>query len=82
VSTQGFGSWPNRPGHENIWYLADGSDGWYVISPDGGECGPFTEDEAGAKKRELMEHAAQGLGYDAAGNLIGGRSPSLQEPQT
>lgn len=55
MSTQGFGPWPNAPGYANVWYLADGSDGWYVISPEGGECGPFdTEEQAGEKRDALM----------------------------
>jgi hypothetical protein len=51
MSTQGFGPWPAIDG---VWHLADGTDGWYVVSPDGGECGPFTEDEAGRAKERLM----------------------------
>jgi hypothetical protein len=36
------------------WHIEDRSedgriDGWYVIRPGGGECGPFTEDEANAR---------------------------------
>lgn len=64
MSTQGFGPWHGQ------WYLADGTDGWYVVSPEGGECGPFTEDGAGEKKRELMEHHAKNLAHDASGNLV------------
>lgn len=30
--------------------------GWYVISPWGGECGPFTEEEGAAKMRELRAY--------------------------
>lgn len=35
------------------WCLEDREDGWYVLSPWGGVCGPFTEEEGAAKMREL-----------------------------
>lgn len=38
------------------WCLEDRDDGWYVISPWGGVCGPFTEDEGAAKMRELRAY--------------------------
>lgn len=61
MSTQGFGPWPNRPGYANVWYLADGSDGWYVISPEGGECGPFDrEADAAAKLQQLTFTESEG----------------------
>lgn len=46
-------------GIENHWHMADGwpADGWHVIAPgameDHGIAGPFTEDEAAAKLKEL-----------------------------
>lgn len=38
------------------WHLEDGEDGWYVVSPWGGRCGPFTEDAGAAKMRELRAY--------------------------
>lgn len=38
------------------WCLEDGEDGWYVVSPWGGRCGPFTEEEGSAKMRELRAY--------------------------
>lgn len=64
MSTQGFGSWHGQ------WYLADGTDGWYVVSPCGGECGPFTEEEAGAKRDELRALWDLDLAYNAEAELV------------
>lgn len=40
----------------NEWYLADSEYGWYVVSPWGGQCGPFTEERAGERMRELRAY--------------------------
>jgi hypothetical protein len=47
------------------WHIEDRSedgrsDGWYVIRPGGGECGPFTEDEASRMLPILQERHPTG----------------------
>jgi hypothetical protein len=44
--------WPFEPWNGQ-WYLADTDVGWFVVSPWGGHCGPFTEEGGAERMREL-----------------------------
>lgn len=47
--------WPFPPFHGQ-WYLADTEVGWFVVSPWGGHCGPFTEDAGALMMRALRAY--------------------------